>query len=61
MQSMMHLNKGKIMRKILLGLLIVLTGIFLIYTSFVYACENGHGSQGHISFDPADENIWSRK
>ena len=49
------------MKKRLLTVLIILSGIFLIYTSVVYACENGHGAQGHITFDPADENIWSMK
>jgi hypothetical protein len=52
--------KGEIMKKRLLTVLVVLTGLF-IYTSVVYACENGHGAQGHVTFDPADENIWSMK
>jgi hypothetical protein len=46
------------MKKRLLTVLIVLTGIF-IYTSIVCACENNYGLKVH--FDPADENIWSMK
>jgi hypothetical protein len=50
------------MKKRLLTALIVLTGIFLIYTSIVYACENGHGgTQINFPFDPAQENVWSMK
>jgi hypothetical protein len=49
------------MKNKLLIVLIVLSGIFLIYTSIVYACENGHRSQWHFPFDPADDNVWSMK
>ena len=55
------LKQGEIMKKRLLTVLIILSGIFLIYTSVVYACENGHNSVGIVHFDPADENIWSMK
>jgi hypothetical protein len=58
---MIYLYKGKIMKKRLLTVLIVLTGIFLIYTSIVYACENGHNSGLRFHFDPAKENVWSMK
>jgi hypothetical protein len=58
---MIYLYKGEIMRKRLLTALIVLSGIFLIYTSIVYACENGHRRPWHIPFDPDDENVWSMK
>jgi hypothetical protein len=49
------------MKKRLLTALIVLTGIFLIFTSIIYACENGHGTRFNFPFDPADENNWSMK
>ncbi len=58
---MRYLNKGEIMKKRLLTVLIILSGIFLIYTSVVYACENRYRLQGHVHFDPADENVWSMK
>jgi hypothetical protein len=48
------------MKKRLLIMLIVLTGIF-IYTSTVYACEGGHNSGLRVHFDPADKNNWSMK
>ena len=50
------------MKKKLLTVLIVLTGTFLIFTSIVYACENGlGGTQFNFPFDPAQENVWSMK
>jgi hypothetical protein len=57
---MIYLYKGEIMRKRLLTALIVLTGIFLIYTSIVYACENGHGLNLKALYVP-DAESWSMK
>jgi hypothetical protein len=48
------------MKKRLLTVLIVLTGIF-IYTSIVYACMNEQHSSYYRAFDPAKENVWSMK
>jgi hypothetical protein len=48
------------MRKRLLIVLLVLSGIFLIYTSIVYACL-GNTSSLKLEFDPADENNWSMR
>ena len=48
------------MKKRLLTALAIFTGIFLIYTSIVYACDT-HTSSWKLAFDPTDENNWTMK
>jgi hypothetical protein len=57
---MIYPYKGEIMKKRLLIMLIVLTGIFLIYTSIIYACETRTGPKVNIFADP-DVESWTMK
>jgi hypothetical protein len=57
---MIYLYKGEIMKKRLLIMLIVLTGIFLIYTSIIYACLDRSGPKNDILADP-DVESWTMK
>jgi hypothetical protein len=49
------------MKKRVLSVLIVLTGIFLLYTSIVCACEGGHWTPGLPYIDSPDVDTWSMK